>query len=153
MLLWVFALLLITLPGTWHCGKKVLKVTLIGGLESNQGNAVDVRIYQLRNDSKFQLATVDAFWKGKNSDEEFLGKEFINKQEKKVRPKEQILLSLQIDVETQFIGVAANFFNPNKDKWRYCIPISKYKHKKVAIVLGENSLVITDVNAVNLEKK
>jgi len=149
----LFIIFFITiLPGIYGCGKKLLNITLVGQMELNRSNAIVVRIYQLRSDARFQLATVESFWKEKNADEIFLDKEFISKEEKILHPEEQIPVPIQLDPETKFLGVAADFYRPNKDKWRQVVPITKYK-KRVAIVLGEDSLVITDTNLVNLNEK
>ena len=137
------------------CGKKVLNVSLIGGKRLNGENAVVVRIYQLKSADKFQLATKESFWKGKDSDIELLKNELIpnSRQELILRPNEERRFPIEIEPDTKFIGVAADFNKPDKDRWRYFIPITKFKGKAVVVVLGEDSLIITDINSVNLSKK
>lgn len=145
----------IFLISIWACGKKVLNISLIGGKKLNKENAVVVRIYQLKSADNFQLSTKESFWRGKDSDIELLKNELIpnSRQELILHPNEERRFPIEIDPETKFIGVAADFNKPDKDKWRYFIPITKFKGKEVVVVLGEDGLIITDINSVNLSNK
>lgn len=150
LLIILFAVILL---GTFDCMKKVINATLFGRPELNRANAVVVRIYQLKSDDKFKLATLESFWKTNESDRTYLGEELNAREEITLHPKEQQPLPIKIKPETKFLGVAANFFRPDKDKWRQVVPIKKYKGKKIVIVLGEDSLIITDENSVKLNNE
>ena len=49
---------------------------------------------------------------------------------------------LHIHDEAVFLAAAANFYNPDKDHWRYLYNISKHKDKSVLVAIFENKVII-----------
>ena len=111
---------------------------------NNGGNPVVVRLYQLTTDVNFKSETSESFWRNeKNSFErDMVG----NPQEIMLHPREVLKLEkVKILDDTKFIGVAADFYKPDKDQWHYLIDISIYEKDELLVVVRKNTLVITEV--------
>lgn len=111
---------------------------------NNGGNPVVVRLYQLTTDVNFKSETSESFWRNeKNSfDRDMVGKP----QEIMLHPREVLKLEkIKILDDTKFIGVAADFYKPDKDQWHYLIDVSIYEGDELLVVVRKNTLVITEV--------
>jgi type VI secretion system VasD/TssJ family lipoprotein len=111
---------------------------------NNGGNPVVVRLYQLTTDVNFKNETSESFWRNeKNSfDRDMVGKP----QEIMLHPREVLKLEkVKVLDDTKYIGVAADFYKPDKDQWHYLIDISMYEGDELLVVVRKNTLVITEV--------
>ena len=107
----------------------------------NQGYPVVLRVYQLKNDTNFQHATIQSFWL---NDRQVLGEELVDKKEYSLQPGQVIKLKVNIEDETKFIGACADFNQPDMDGWRGIRSLASLKGKEVWIVCGENKLQIVE---------
>lgn len=135
--------LLLILAGVWcvACGGG-LELNLVGdGQLNNGGNAVVVRIYQLRSDENFKRSTMESFWQ---DDEKALGNDLIEKLELTLLPGEQKPLNLKLSKEANFIAAAADFFNPDRDQWRQVVSAASVKGNKSSIIVGSDRVSISN---------
>ncbi len=119
-----------------------MNVTVKSGEElNNGGNPVVVRLYLLKTDVNFQKTTLEAFWK---NDKEALGSDLIGEPiELMLHPNEsRKLKKIKITKETVFIGAAADFYQPDKNQWKYLYDISKNKGDRVILAVGRDKLII-----------
>ena len=111
---------------------------------NNGGNPVVVRLYQLTTDVNFKNETSESFWRNEQNsfDKDIVGKP----QEIILHPREVLKLEkVEILDDTRFIGVAADFYKPDKDQWHYLIDVSIYEGDELLVVVRKNTLVITEV--------
>jgi type VI secretion system VasD/TssJ family lipoprotein len=111
---------------------------------NNGGNPVVVRLYQLTTDVNFKSETSESFWRNEQSsfDRDLVGKP----QEIILHPREVLKIEkVEILDDTRFIGVAADFYKPDKDQWQYLIDISIFEGNELLVVVRKNTLVITEV--------
>ena len=107
---------------------------------NNGGHAVVVRIYQLRIDSNFINAPIDTFW---NEGEDIIANDMTApKIELILTPGETKQIDLEIEEETQFIGVAADFRMPDKTGWKQIHPVSSTNLRDLWVSVGSNRLII-----------
>ncbi len=67
-------------------------------------------------------------------------------QEIMLHPREVLKLEkVKVLDDTKYIGVAADFYKPDKDQWHYLIDISMYEGDELLVVVRKNTLVITEV--------
>ena len=111
---------------------------------NNGGNPVVVCLYQLTTDVNFKSETSESFWRNEQSsfDRDLVGKP----QEIILHPREVLKIEkVEILDDTRFIGVAADFYKPDKDQWQYLIDISIFEGNELLVVVRKNTLVITEV--------
>lgn len=121
-----------------------MSVTVKSGEElNNGGNPVVVRLYLLKTDVNFQKSTLEAFWK---NDKEALGSDLIGEPiEIMLHPSEtRKLKKVKLTKETVFIGAAADFYQPDKNQWKYLYDVSKNKGDQVILAVGRDKLIITN---------
>ena len=108
---------------------------------NNGGNPVVVRIYLLKTDVNFQRSTLEAFWK---NDRETLGGDIIGEPvEIMLHPSEtRKLKKIKLDKEAIFIGAAADFYQPDKNQWKYLYNLSQHKGDDVTLAVGKDKLII-----------
>lgn len=105
----LFVLLLVGCSTTVNVG-------MLGQSDMNGGgNAAVVRIYELSGEGSFMEASFRTFWQG---DGGALKGVLVGSREQTVFPGESEQFELELAEETNFIGVAANFRNPQEDGWR-----------------------------------
>jgi len=69
------------------------------------------------------------------------GKEFI------LHPREVLKISkLEINTETVFLVVAADFYKPDKDQWCYLYDVTKNESGQVLIAVRGNTIAMTEVD-------
>jgi len=85
---------------------------------------VTVRIYTLKDRTRFEQATFHELWK---NDYEFLGQDLLNRKEITLRPstKEPIVLNVDPENHEKFIGVMVLFRKYQDGIWRRVIPIQE----------------------------
>jgi type VI secretion system VasD/TssJ family lipoprotein len=131
---------LIILPG---CGSPSINIMLKSTEDSNEMNAVQMKIFQLRSAEKFKLASRESMLR--NADET-LGEDLIpnTKIEKIMIPGESFSLeNVELSEETKFIGVIGDFFSPAKDNWSQLIDVSEGKDE-IKIIIGKNFLSVSE---------
>lgn len=111
---------------------------------NNGGNPVVVRLYQLSTDVNFKSETSESFWRNQQTSFE---RDLVGKpQEIILHPREVLKLEkVEILDETRFLGVAADFYKPDKDQWHYLIDISDFERDELLILVRKDNLVITEV--------
>jgi type VI secretion system VasD/TssJ family lipoprotein len=115
-----------------------LTMTLKGSEDlNNGGNSVVVRLYLLRNEVSFQRATIESFWQ---DDYKLLGEDLLDRIQITLHPGQTERREIDIPQETNFIGVAADFYKPDRDSWREVYSIASNKEKKVWISVGMDKL-------------
>jgi type VI secretion system protein VasD len=108
---------------------------------SGQGLSVVVRVYQLKDEGRFDAADYNAIWK---SDKETLSDDFLDVQERVVQPGTQENLEIKANPMAAYLGIVALFRNPSGDTWRKIIPL-RGKNPKVKVSLRENSIELGPV--------
>jgi type VI secretion system VasD/TssJ family lipoprotein len=119
-----------------------LNVTVKSNEElNNGGNPVVVRIYLLKTDVNFQRSTLEAFWK---NDRETLGGDIIGEPvEIMLHPSEtRKLKKIKLNKEAIFIGAAADFYQPDKNQWKYLYNLAQHKGDDVTLAVGKDKLII-----------
>jgi type VI secretion system VasD/TssJ family lipoprotein len=138
-------LLLIPLIGLIGCAHHVdIFFQAVNDL-NNGGNPVVVRIFQLTTDVNFKSESSESFWRNNQTS---FQKDVVGKPTEIVlHPREVLKLTdLEINDETVFLGVAADFYKPDKNQWQYLFDITKYEGGKILIAVRNNTLVITEVD-------
>jgi type VI secretion system VasD/TssJ family lipoprotein len=134
-----FALVLYVIPGCGG-GTETINVSLSCDNDCNEGNAVVVRIYQLRNSDKFTHASFESLLR---SPDETLGDDLIAgaKYEKLMAPDESFKISdYEIKKDAAYIGIVGDFHSPAKDGWYEIIPVKDIDD--ISVKIHSNSLSI-----------
>lgn len=127
-----------------HCGPgQIKKIYLEGTKDLNKGgNACYVCIYQLIDDMEFMRTPLESFWR--QGEKPFEG----DLADKNVVCRTLIpgdledLIDLEILDETNFIGVAADFRDPDQERWRQVYEIPSHRPKQIQIIVESNSVRI-----------
>jgi type VI secretion system protein VasD len=109
---------------------------------SGQALSVVVRVYQLKDEGRFDAADYNALWK---SDKETLSDDFLDVQERIVQPGMQETLEIKPNPMAAYLGFVALFRNPSGDTWRRIIPI-RGKKPKIKVNLRENRIELGPVS-------
>jgi len=117
-----------------------LNIKISGDENLNGGGyAVEVCIFQLKNDTNFLLATIESFWQ----DYKDFASDLVEPPIKiMLKPEEKKPLKFSISNETKFIGAAANFYSPDKKGWRQVYPISSKHREEILVFVGYSDLII-----------
>lgn len=132
--------LLIILSG---CGSPTTNIILKTTDDSNEMNAVQMKIVQLKSAEKFKLASRESLLR---NPDETLGDDLIpnSKVEKIMIPGETFSLeNVELSEETKFIGIFGDFFSPATDGWSQLIDVSEGKDE-IKIVIGKNFLSVSE---------
>ncbi len=132
--------LLIFLSG---CGNPTTNIMLKSTEDSNEMNAVQMKIVQLRSAEKFKLASRESLLR---NPDETLGDDLIpnSKVEKIMIPGETFSLeNVELSEETKYIGIFGDFFSPATDGWSQLIDVSEGKDE-IKIVIGKNFLSVSE---------
>ena len=136
-------LIMLLLIGLSGCGNPTLNILLKSTEDSNEMNAVQMKIVQLRSAEKFKLASRESLLR--NADET-LGEDLIpnSKVEKIMIPGETFSLeNVELTEETKFIGIFGDFFSPATDGWSQLIDVSDGKDD-IKIIIGKNFLSVSE---------
>ena len=119
------------------CASSV-SVRLFGQPEMNRGgNAAVVKFYQLTAQGNFRNTPLSSFWR---DDEAALGSELVTAPRKlTVYPANTKTISLSIQDKTNYLGVAANLREPDRDRWRCLVPLKKMGDE-VSVTIERNTL-------------
>ncbi|UCF63196.1 MAG: type VI secretion system lipoprotein TssJ [bacterium] len=134
----IFLILFLVLSSCSH----YLNVTAKSNEElNNGGNPVVVRIYLLKTDVNFQRATLEAFWR---NDRESLGADIVGEPiEIMLHPSEtRKLKKLKLNKEVFYIGAAADFYQPDKNQWKYLYNLAQLKGDDLVLAVGKDKLII-----------
>ncbi len=132
--------LLILLSG---CGNPTTNIMLKSTEDSNEMNAVQMKIVQLRSAEKFKLASRESLLR---NPDETLGDDLIpnSKVEKIMIPGETFSLeNVELSEETKYIGIFGDFFSPATDGWSQLIDVSEGKDE-IKIIIGKNFLSVSE---------
>ena len=123
------------------CSSKIKFITLEATQDLNKGgNACYVCIYQLRNDMDFKRTPVESFW---NEGEKPFAADIVDKPVcETLIPGDEAYIDITISDETNFIGVAADFREPDQERWRQVYAIPSKKPTEVRIIVGSNTVRI-----------
>jgi type VI secretion system VasD/TssJ family lipoprotein len=138
----ILLLLILGFPFYSGCSSslKALSIHIHGMSDLNSGgNAVVVHIYELNNDKGFLQASVESFWE--TGDVPFQ-KEVIKMTEKKLYPGDTVDLNIVLGPDIRFIGIAANFFDPDRENWRRLYSVEANNAESISVVVGYNSIEI-----------
>lgn len=118
-----------------------LTLTAVGGENLNGGgNAAVLRIYQLAGDANFRRAPVQQFWQ---NDEQALGAELVGtKREVLLFPGSSEVVQLEIEDDTEFVAVAADFRAPDQEGWRAIYPVEEVRGSAMSVLVGEDRLYV-----------
>ncbi|RQW07075.1 MAG: type VI secretion system lipoprotein TssJ, partial [Calditrichaeota bacterium] len=110
---------------------------------NNGGNPVVVRIYLLKTDVNFQRSTLEAFWK---NDRETLGSDLIGEPiEIMLHPDEvKQLKKIKLTKEINYVGAAADFYQPDKNQWKYLYNLTQSKADELILAIGRDKLLIAE---------
>ena len=132
--------LLIFLSG---CGNPTTNIMLKSTEDSNEMNAVQMKIVQLRSAEKFKLASRESLLR---NPDETLGDDLIpnSKVEKIMIPGETFSLeNVELSEETKYLGIFGDFFSPATDGWSQLIDVSEGKDE-IKIIIGKNFLSVSE---------
>jgi type VI secretion system VasD/TssJ family lipoprotein len=92
-----------------------IEVTTAGQPDMNSGgNAAVVQVYQLSGEGNFGDLSFQSFWQKEGT----IAKLIDSPARRTIYPGEQERFELEVAGNTKFIGVAANFRNPDSEGWR-----------------------------------
>lgn len=136
------ALLSVTLIYMVGCGgTKQLQVTVMGSTDLNSGgNAARIYVYELTNDTNFKEVPLESFWE---NPEAALGNELINSQQILLYPDRRETIFITPTEEMQYVGVAADLRQPDREGWRQVYSKSEIDKKGLVVQVGENSVTLS----------
>lgn len=116
-----------------------------GGSDLNAGgNAVTVGIYQLNSKTSFEARSFSTFWQDPVN---ALGSELVSSQNVTLYPDEPETFELELSGDTRYVGVAANFREPDPENWRAIYPVDELTKRmgsrEVTVTVGSNQLDVT----------
>jgi type VI secretion system VasD/TssJ family lipoprotein len=139
----LFLLITIFLTG---CGSSIQTIDLNLQCDGNcnNGNAVVIKIYQLKSTEKFNHASFESLLKNPN---EILTDDLIpnTKFEKTLVPGEKFSLNeLEINKDTFYLGIMGDFYSPAKDGWQQIVSVNDLESLKIKV--HENSISVEKNN-------
>jgi type VI secretion system VasD/TssJ family lipoprotein len=142
--IWILIIVISTL---WmiECSSsaQLVGIGLYGDKNLNGGGyAVEVYICQLKNETNFVLADTESFWQEGIQD---LAADLVGTPIKTMlKPDEVKSFQMEISKEAKYIGAAANFYSPDKNRWRQVFNTSELP-KDIWIVVGYNNIEIKEL--------
>ena len=137
--------LVLALGGLVACGgPKPLALTVVGtpnlnSVEDDVGNAANVHIYELSNDTNFRNATLETFWQDEAG---ALGSELIDSRQLLLYPDAMEQIEIEPAEETQYIGIAANLRQPDREQWRQVYSVEALRGNRVMVEVGKNRVIV-----------
>ena len=103
------------------------------------GYPVDVFFYQLTNDTRFERAVLDEFWRGEN---QVLRDELVAGGTTQVRlyPQGREMQTLEWEPEARFLGIAANLRSPDRNRWRRVYAVDALVGQTLHLSVGRDFL-------------
>ncbi|NBC16897.1 MAG: type VI secretion system lipoprotein TssJ [Bacteroidetes bacterium] len=113
-----------------------------GGSDLNAGgNAVTVGLYQLNSKTAFEGRDFGQFWQDPVN---ALGGELISSQTVTLYPNEPETLEIELEDGARYVGIAANFREPDPERWKTIYPVDelskRFGSKEVTITVGSSGL-------------
>ncbi len=111
---------------------------------NNGGNAAVVKVYQLKGDANFKKVPVSAFWR---DDKSALKGDLLGSPRKvTLYPSDSTTIEFPLLESAQYIGVAANLRNPDREDWRSIHPVKGMGDE--VFVTVEEQRVVVDVEEI-----
>jgi type VI secretion system protein VasD len=115
---------------------------LEGGSDLNAGgNAVTVGIYQLNSKTAFEGRSFSTFWQDPVN---ALGSELVSSQSVTLYPNQPETFELELEGDTRYVGIAANFREPDPERWKTIYPVDELSKrlgsKEVTVNVGSSGL-------------
>jgi type VI secretion system protein VasD len=104
-----------------------------------QASPVVVVIYQLKSPTAFQQAN---FFALSDNAQGALGAELLDKREIEIRPGQKQTVHMDLSPEAGYIGVVAEFRNPDTAQWRQVKQIKSGKNVKLQIHLSTQNVSV-----------
>ena len=125
------------------CGNQTVNILMQSTSDSNEMNAVQIKIYQLKSSEKFLLANRESLLR---TPEETLGEDLIpNSKVQKIMIPGEIynIENIEVSEETKLIGIVGDFFSPAQDSWSQLIDITE-RQDNIKVIIGKNFLTVTE---------
>lgn len=117
-----------------------VEVSIRGTADMNGGNAARVRVYELAGETNFSNTPLSSFWQ---NDRDALGDELVRPpREVLLYPSEDRSVEFELAEGTQFIGVAADLRNPDREGWRALYPVSDVKGERIVVNVATNQISV-----------
>lgn len=125
------------------CGSPSVNIFMKCTDDSNDMNAVQIKIYQLRSSDKFSLASRESLLRNTDAT---LGEDIIpNSKLKKIMiPGESFNLEdVKLSDGTKYIGIVGDFYSPAKDNWSQLVNVVDGK-SDIKILIGKNFITVSE---------
>lgn len=121
------------------CGSAPPPVIAIQGASDLNagGNAANVRVYQLTNNTNFQSTNIETFWR---NDKEALGDELISSESFLMYPNSVEEIELDVSEGARYIGVAVDLRQPDRERWRAVYPATDLDGKRILVIVRSDHL-------------
>jgi len=133
----------VLLAGTAGCSSpRQVQISISSSKDVNYGgNPVVVRVYQLKSAVNFQRASLESFWE---DDTGILNGDLIGRPvEILLRPDDtQTLQQIGISEEAVYLAAAADFYQPDRERWRDILDITEYAGDEIYVLVGNDRLTI-----------
>ena len=106
----------------------------------NKASPVEIRIYWLSDNKKFEAANYLTLIQ---SDTQVLGKDMLHKEVMIVRPGQTLPYRVDINKDTVYLAAIAAFRDTRTAQWKAVHRISVFRHENVRIKLEQNSVSFT----------
>ena len=117
-----------------------LEISIRGTSDMNGGNAARVRVYELGGETNFNNTPLSSFWQ---SDRDALGDELIGApREVLLYPSEDKSMEFELAEGTQYIGVAADLRNPDREGWRAIYPVSDVEGERMVVNVAASQISV-----------
>lgn len=118
-----------------------LEIAIRGTADMNGGNAARVRVYELGGDTNFINTPLSSFWQ---NDRDALGDELVTApREVLIYPGEGKEMEFELADGTQFIGVAADLRNPDREGWRAIYPVTDVDGERMVVNVATSQISVS----------
>ena len=118
--------------------KGPIELAISGDDDMNEGNAVTVVYFQLTSNATFVNAPAATFWENDNA---ALASDLaIAKQKLVLYPGRQETIEVTLAKDASYLGLAANYRNPDPQGWRVIYPVDEVKGKKISLTVSHDRL-------------
>ncbi len=105
----------------------------------HQASPVVVVIYQLKSATTFQQAN---FFALSDNAQSTLGADLLDKRELEIRPGQKQTVRMDLSPQASYIGVVAEFRNPDSSQWRQIKQVKPGKSLKLRIHLSTQNISV-----------
>ena len=137
----LFSIFLISVITGCSNGLQTVDISLKCDENSNENNALVLKIYQLKNSDKFMRASFESL--SRNPQETLAGDLIPNSNfEKTMIPNESFTIKdLKITGETLYLGIVGDFYSPLEDGWKEIISVNS-DLENIKLTIHQNSLSV-----------